>query len=181
MTGIDRILQRIRARVAVRHVPRGARLLDIGCADGMFLRLAADRVRESVGIDPDASPSAGPPRILRGRFPDDFHEPGPFDVITLLATLEHVSDANMPAFVEAIRALLRPGGRVIITVPVPAVDRIVDVLRSLRVAHGMDFGGHHGYRPEETPSRFAGFRLVRHEPFELGLNHLFVLELPAGP
>jgi SAM-dependent methyltransferase len=180
MTGVDRLLQRFRARMAVAHVPMGARLLDIGCADGVFLRLAAPRVREAVGIDPDASPSAGPPRIIRGRFPDDFHESGPFDAIALLATLEHVNDADMPRFIDTIRRLLRPGGRVIITVPVPGVDRIVDVLRALHLAHGMDISGHHGYRPEETPSRFVGFTLLRHQPFELGFNHLFVLELPAA-
>ncbi len=67
----------------------------------------------------------------------------------------------------------------IITVPAPIVDRIVELLRALRLAHGMDIEAHHGYRPEETPRHFAGFRLVKHEAFELGLNHLYVLELPA--
>jgi hypothetical protein len=65
------------------------------------------------------------------------------------------------------------------TVPSPLVDRIVDVLRRLRLVHGMDIEAHHGYRTEETPRHFAGFRVLRHETFELGLNHLYVLELPA--
>ena len=79
----------------------------------------------------------------------------------------------------ACRRLLGPGGRVVLTVPSPAVDRIVDVLRRLRLVHGMDIEAHHGYRPEETPRHFAGFRVVRHESFELGLNHLYVLERTA--
>jgi len=128
-----------------------------------------------VGIDPDATPGEHP-RIVRGGFPDDLDDPGPFDAITMLAVFEHFSEARQPAVVEACRRLLRPGSRVIITVPAPAVDRIVDVLRTLRLAHGMDIEAHHGYRPEETPRHFAGFRVVHHEPFELGLNHLFVLE-----
>jgi hypothetical protein len=92
-----------------------------------------------------------------------------------------VPDAERPAFVAACRALLRPGGRVVVTVPAPLVDRIVDTLRRLRLLHGMDIEAHHGYQPEETPGYFAaaGMRLVTHEPFELGLNHLFVFELAA--
>jgi hypothetical protein len=64
----------------------------------------------------------------------------------------------------------------VITVPAPAVDRIVDLLRSLHLAHGMDIEAHHGYRPEETAAHFKGLRVVRHERFEVGLNHLYVLE-----
>jgi hypothetical protein len=60
------------------------------------------------------------------------------------------------------------------------VDRIIDVLRTLRLVEGMDIEAHHGFETEETPGYFAraGLRLLRHERFELGLNHLFVFELP---
>jgi SAM-dependent methyltransferase len=118
---------------------------------------------------------------VRGRFPTDLRDRGPYDVIALLAVFEHVPDDDRPAFVAACRALLRPGGRVVLTVPAPLVDRIVELLRRLRLVHGMDIEAHHGYRPEKTPMYFAdaGMRLVTHERFELGLNHLFVFELPA--
>jgi len=130
-----------------------------------------------VGVDPDANPTTEPSyRLIRGGFPDGLDDPGPFDVITMLAVFEHFTEEDRPRVVEACRRLLRPGGRVIITVPAAAVDRIVDMLRSLRLVHGMDIEAHHGYDPEETPEHFSGFRVVRHEPFELGLNHLFVLE-----
>lgn len=177
MTPLDRALQRIRERIALRHIPNGTRLLDVGCADGTLLRAASGRIREGVGIDPDAP--AGDPRLQRGFFPDDLHVDGQFDVITMLAVFEHFAEADRPRVVEACRRLLRPGGRVVMTVPSPLVDRIVDVLRTLRLVHGMDIEAHHGYRTEETPRHFAGFRVARHETFELGLNHLYVLDLPA--
>lgn len=94
----------------------------------------------------------------------------------MLAVFEHFTEADRLRVVEACRRLLPPGGRVVITVPAAAVDRIVDMLRTLRIVHGMDIEAHHGYDPDETPKKFRGFRVLRHEPFELGLNHLFVLE-----
>jgi 2-polyprenyl-3-methyl-5-hydroxy-6-metoxy-1,4-benzoquinol methylase len=179
MTPLDRLIQRLRIRKALPHIPSGGRLLDVGCADGTLIRAAAGRVRDAVGIDPDAPPGSG---LIRGSFPQDLRDVGPYDVIALLAVFEHVPDDQRPAFVAACRALLRPGGRVVLTVPAPLVDRIVDTLRRLRLLHGMDIEAHHGYQPEQTPGYFtaAGMRLVTHEPFELGLNHLFVFELPAS-
>lgn len=178
MTPLDRALQRVRERVAMRHIPRGARLLDVGCADGSLLRAVASRVNEGVGIDVRAP--IGDPRLHRGRFPDDLHVEGPFDVITMLAVFEHLSETDRVRAVDACRLLLRPGGRVVVTVPAPVVDHIIDVLRAVRVLHGMDIEAHHGYRPQDTPRHFAGFALRTHERFELGLNHLYVFELPAA-
>ena len=169
-------MQRLRERIALPYIPEGARLLDVGCADGTLLRRVAPRIRDGVGIDPDAP--AGDPRLQRGLFPDDLRTSGVFDVITMLAVFEHFRDADRPRVVDACRRLLRPGGRVILTVPSAAVDRIVDVLRTLRLAHGMDIESHHGYDPDQTPRHFAGFRVVTHRVFELGLNHLYVLERP---
>jgi SAM-dependent methyltransferase len=164
------------------HISRGARVLDVGCADGHLLRALGPHAHDSVGIDAeaplasDSTRAGGRYRLIRGRFPDDLGAVGQFDVITMLAVFEHFPDADHARVVEACRRLLRPGGRVVLTVPAPAVDRIVDVLVRLRLADGMDIGSHHAYDPERTPGLFDGFRVVRHVRFELGLNHLFVLE-----
>ena len=186
MTPLDRFIQRLRVRAAMPHIPRGARVLDVGCADGHLLRALGPHAHDSVGIDTeaplahDASAAGDRYRLIRGRFPDDLGAAGEFDVITMLAVFEHFPEADRPRVVDACRRLLRRGGRVVMTVPAPSVDRIVDMLVKLRLADGMDVDAHHGYDPDRTPGLFTGFRVARHERFELGLNHLFVLERIAG-
>ena len=157
----------------------GSRVLDVGCADGALFSVLSDRISGGVGIDPDAAP--GTPRdgvrIGPGLFPADAPDER-FDVITMLAVVEHLPLAAHAATGTAVARLLRPGGRLVITVPEPAVDRIVDRLARLRLADGMSLHEHHGFSTEETARIFEphGLRLVTHRRFQLGLNNLFVFE-----
>lgn len=176
MRFLDRALQNWRARIASSWIPDGAVILDIGCHQGEFLRRLGSRIGPSVGLDPLAdAETMGCHRLLS----EPFQEPTPlrdatFDAIVLLATLEHIRD-KAPLVRECAR-LLRPSGRVIITVPSPAVDRIVDLFRRLRLADGMSLEEHHGYDPRSTPRLFAagGFGLFHRRRFQAGLNHLYV-------
>lgn len=177
MRFMDRVLQVWRARKARRWIPAGARVLDIGCHQGEFLRGLGERIGPSVGMDPRAAPvDDGRVRLL----PEPFRQPLPlpaesFDAIVMLATLEHIRDKD-PLAAECARVLV-PGGRVIITVPAHVVDSIVAVLVRLRLADGMSLDEHHGYDPAETPDVFGrhGFELEHHARFQFGCNHLFVL------
>jgi SAM-dependent methyltransferase len=180
---LDRFLQRARIGQAERYIRPGDRLLDIGCFDRALLDLVAPRVQSAVGIDPLAHPwASGTVRVVRGAVPGDHpFEPESFDSITLLAVLEHVLDKESLA--RECAALLVPGGRLIMTVPKPAVDTILAVLRRVRLIDGMSVEEHHGFDVRRTPAIFcgAGFRLVHRRPFQLGLNTLFVFQnTPAG-
>lgn len=184
MRCLDRILQNWRARRARPWITPGARVLDIGCHQGEFLAGLAS-IGPSIGMDPLAIPvSNGRVRLLA----EPFRSPLPFadesfDVVVLLATLEHIRDKE-PLAAECSR-LLGPGGRLVITVPSKVVDTIVAGLVWLRLADGMSLEEHHGYRPAETPAIFAphGFGLEHYQRFQFGCNHLFVLRrlavLPA--
>jgi SAM-dependent methyltransferase len=184
MKKLDRLLQHMRVRKVLPLIAPGARVLDIGCADGVLYR-NGPRLGRYVGVDPDA-PSDGPrdgATFVRGTFPSAALGPEDrFDVITLLAVLEHVPIGAQPAFAGACAAHLVPGGVLAITVPSAAVDRILDVLKALRALDGMETGQHYGFDPATTPAVFLphGFRLERHETFELGLNHLYVLRRTSG-
>jgi ubiquinone/menaquinone biosynthesis C-methylase UbiE len=172
----DRFLQRWRIRAAQRWIPDGAAVLDIGCYQGELFQALSARLGSGVGIDPLTKELATATYRL---MPLSFSEPLPFpdqsfDVIVLLATLEHIVDKT-PLARECFR-LLRSNGRVIITVPSPLVDVIVDTLVELRLADGMSLEQHHGFKPQDTAPLFLanGFGLEHLTRFQLGLNYLFV-------
>jgi 2-polyprenyl-3-methyl-5-hydroxy-6-metoxy-1,4-benzoquinol methylase len=99
------------------YVPAaGGRLLDIGTADGGFLRVMKERGFEVEGIDGYAPVTAPDLKVHRALFPSDTGlAPASYDVITAWAVFEHLRDPA-GAFRECAR-LLRPGGLLVIQVP----------------------------------------------------------------
>ena len=100
----------------------------------------------------------------------------------MLAVLEHVPSEEQAALARACFQCLVPAGLVALTVPSPAVDRILGALRCMRLIDGMALEQHYGFEPDQTIALFtgAGFRLVSHRRFELGLNNLFVFQKPEA-
>jgi SAM-dependent methyltransferase len=181
MRWLDRQLQLARVRMVRPYLGSGGRrVLDVGCADGALFRLTGGFDRY-VGIDPDAPIAAPAPnaRFIRDVFPSaQLDRSDRFDVIVITAVLEHIPRASQPAFAQACADHVVSGGFLAITVPSPAVDSMLSVLKRVALLDGMKEDEHYGFDPAVTPSLFepCGFRLERHRRFELGLNHLFVFE-----
>jgi 2-polyprenyl-3-methyl-5-hydroxy-6-metoxy-1,4-benzoquinol methylase len=180
MKALDRALQGIRVRKVRPYIRAGARVLDIGCADGVLSREAGP-LNRYVGIDPDAPAAASSAnvRFIRDTFPTSQLGPADlFDVITATAVLEHVPRDAQAGFAKACARHVEPGGYLAITVPAPVVDSILALLKSASILDGMKDEQHYGFDPDATPRVFEphGFRLERHSRFELGLNHLFVFK-----
>lgn len=176
MRTIDIWLQRWRIRKALHWIPTGARVLDIGCYQGELLESLKDNIGPSVGIDPLAEPKVGKTYKLMqdsfaGRLPFDAAS---FDVVVLLATIEHISKRE--ELVKECRRVLESRGLVIITVPSPIVDLIVRCLVYLRLADGMSLEEHTGFDPKELLGIFNqyGFKLAHRSRFQLGCNYLMV-------
>jgi SAM-dependent methyltransferase len=106
----------IAARVA------GGAVLDMACGEGYGSEVLARRAANVVGVDgnPDAHEHAklrygGPNRSFEWGAVETFGEPGSFDAVVFLQTIEHVADP--PAVLRHFRQLLKPGGVAYISTP----------------------------------------------------------------
>jgi len=107
--------------IALQNMPRGGRLLDVGCGSGGFVSGARDRLGcHVVGIEPHAQ------RALDARnrgievyqsmlTPELLAQLGSFDVITFLDVLEHVPDPV--SLLQLAKSALNKNGIVIVSVP----------------------------------------------------------------
>ncbi|PWB95616.1 class I SAM-dependent methyltransferase [Methylosinus sporium] len=114
--------QRDRLHQEYRHLPprrRVGKVLDIGCGNGAFLRIAGSCGWETFGVDPD--PEAVETCVRQGsnvrlggaeQFCD---ESGSFDVITMNHVIEHLHDPI--AVLKMCNRLLKPDGRLWLETP----------------------------------------------------------------
>jgi SAM-dependent methyltransferase len=170
-------------RKAVPFIAKNDVVLDIGTADGALFKRSdvAKRMAAGVGIDPDATTVQEQRfRMVRGFFPKDLPIDEQFGTITMLAVLEHIPTDQQPSVARSCFERTLPGGRLVVTVPGPLVDRIIDVLKAVRVIDGMSVEQHYGFDPEHTIPLFeeAGFRLDVSKKFQLGVNNLYVFVKP---
>lgn len=182
MRFLDRLLQDWRISKTIPYLRSGFRILDVGCADGKLFRSLPFDLETGIGIDSrlEKNQDCGTYVLIRGTFPEDVPKSAPFDIITMLAVFEHIPKGKQAALSRACFELLRSGGKVILTIPSPQVDLILDFLKMIRLADGMEDHQHYGYKVSETAAIFSsqGFQLVSQKTFQLGLNHLFVFEKP---
>ncbi len=107
-------------RAARRLIAADDDVVDLGCGTGKFLASLGRRAARTVGVDHNPD---GVGEIVRGggeAYACSFEEfaareGGGFDAVTTFHTLEHVGDPV--AMVRAAGRCLRPGGRLLLSVP----------------------------------------------------------------
>ena len=115
----------------------GASILDVGCAHGWFLQAATARGYGATGLEPDHDiaqrAKAGGSEVIEGFFPDALPAGASYDAISFNDVFEHLPDAH--AMAEAVRARLKPGGVLILNLPL--ADGVIYRLARVAARLGM--------------------------------------------
>ncbi len=165
----------LRVEAAARILQPGRRLLDVGCGDGTLGMLVSERFEEICGIDiSDRAIELAQRRGIKAykvnlnveRLPFDNNY---FDTITCLSTLQFIYDVIF-ALRECHR-VLRPGGKLILTVPnMRTIWRIFKLVvlgefpRTSLDSEGYDGGTLHYfcYRNQRNLLEQTGFKINIH-------------------
>lgn len=183
MKFLDKVLRYWRVKVALSNRPnKMEHVFDIGCDDGYLLNKLGNRLKKRDGVDPQLSADSNIPgaELKKGYFPaaiEEYQMQNTYDAIFALAVFEHFSEKDIQQSASVISRMLSPGGRLIITVPHPFVDKILDILLFLHLIDGQSLEEHHGFEPDELLTYFSeSLTLVKRERFQFGLNNVFVFE-----
>lgn len=176
---IDAIIRYFRTKHAKKLIGNKSFLCDIGCGiNPVLLNDPAIIMQKKVGIDFLVTNSSNNNIELRQANLDQFPLPikdAEFDVITMLAVLEHLNNpANVIA--ECFRGL-KPEGKLIITTPSPISKPILESLARLHlISYEGVFDHKHYYKKSEIFALLnqASFSDIKIWHVALGLNTVAV-------
>lgn len=149
-----------------KHVPKGGRILDIGCGSGTFAAQSPDY--EWHGIDWDVTPAAGKPinAIVHNveQFPYPY-EAGSFDAVTCSELLEHCFDPI--AIHREARRLLKREGQYMISTPLHTwIQNLIQGHQNLvynpELSHTIEHIRTYTYESHKQCLNHAGFVIEEH-------------------
>ena len=108
-----------KAKMVIGNTVKQGSLLDVGAGIGAFLNVMKEKGWDVTGVEPDAGARKNAKDLfgLDLKTTESFYllAENSFDAITLWHVLEHVHDLHK--YVEQLKTLLKPGGRIFIAVP----------------------------------------------------------------
>lgn len=166
-------LRRVRRFVLGR---RNLDLLDVGCGwEAKLLREFSPHLRQGVGIDFKAPVLSQSnlrtfPQVLDRALP---FADGSFDVVTMLAVLEHLS--HPLEILRETHRVLRPGGSLLLTTPTVWSQPVLEFLAfGLHIVSPEEIADHKNYFDRAGLRRLAdlaGLKVREHRYFELWMNN----------
>lgn len=105
-------------QLALSKLPPRGRVLDYGCGSGVFVNeMLALRPACAVGYEPFMTERASAALPIYSRI-EDIEPMGPFSLVTLFETIEHLSDEETAGFLRTCADLLSPAGGLLISGPI---------------------------------------------------------------
>ena len=157
------------------------KLLDIGCGwEARFLKSIENYISYGIGIDFKA-PELKTDKLetvkltLENKLP---FEDSTFDIVTMLAVLEHLSYAN--EILKEINRVLKKDGRLIITVPSKIAKPILEFMAyNLKIIDRLEIEDHKKYYNKKDileSAELSNFIVEKHKYFQFGCNNFAILK-----
>jgi 2-polyprenyl-3-methyl-5-hydroxy-6-metoxy-1,4-benzoquinol methylase len=165
---------RSRRLVVARPLLKG-RVLDFGCGTG---QLASSVTPEAyLGVDRDkASLEIARQQFPRHQFAESLPANSAFDTIIALAVVEHIQQPQH--LLQQFKALLGPGGQIVLTTPHPAFEWAHEWGAKLGLCSADAAEEHETLLDAaamQNLSRAVGLTLADSRRFLFGMNQLFVV------
>lgn len=150
---LERFLSHQRYQMAARLIPKdrnGGKLLDIGC--GRYpLFLARFPFAVKFGLDKDPHPVN--PAVVSGQsltlLTQDLESRGDlpfeaesFDVVLMLAVLEHIAPDKLPVLLKDIHRILKKEGLYVVTTPASWTDPLLTLMSRVGLLSGEEIREH---------------------------------------
>jgi SAM-dependent methyltransferase len=166
-------------KALVDHVPKGSRLLELGCGGGM--QLAATRY-EVTAVDLSFASLKGTPEGYRTRIQADVltldFRPSSFDAIAASCFWEHFTGPQKELLLDKFLSWLKPGGALVLLFDTASQNPLYRLLRNHPELFRQCFVDHDGHvgleRVAENRSRFAehGLEQIAGTGLNRTLQHL---------
>ena len=154
-------------------------ILDVGCGTNELVKTYKTLHPECKAVGVDVHPWEGVDMVIEQTDHLPFADAS-FDTVCCIAALNHIPERE--EFLQDAKRILRPRGRLVLTMLPPGISRVWHALRAPWDAdqhkRGMAAGEVYGLNADIVKSllKTAGFSVPRVNSFMLGINKLYVAE-----
>ena len=165
---------------------RNGRILDIGCGPNPRF-LDSIQFAEKYGIDKDIDETTKDKYKYKinlysldvTKLNEADFEANSFNVVTMLALVEHLQVPELVTLFKQIKRILKPGGKLVITMPSKKSKPVLNLLAKFRLVSRVEIADHKYYFDASEFQKFLkniyANSIIISGTFEFKLNNYFVV------